>query len=148
MFWRGRVHVLRSYPLQTPLVLGCLEVHLWKLNPFEQCQENSESLFGVNNVKFKKSGSLPVLWQLCLLSPLELQWGLCFSECVIRALGILYSRGSPTSKSWVLLHPSLAHWFWNNPQSAYETQAVPVTTAYSRSCLKIKSKEFALLSFL
>lgn len=59
--WRDAVHVLHSYPLQTLSVLGCLEVHLWQLNPFEQCQGNSESLFIVNNVRFKKSGSLPVL---------------------------------------------------------------------------------------
>lgn len=147
MFWRGRVHVLRSYPLQTHLVLGCrcLEVHLWKLNPFEQCQENSESLFTVNNVRFKKSGSLPVLWWLCLSSPLEPQD--CASVC---DLGPWHSwfQGQPHKQILGVVTSFSCSLVLKQPPSAYATQALPVTTAYSRSCLKIKSKEFALLSFL
>lgn len=70
--WRDRVHVLHSYPLQTDLipVLGCLclEVHLWKLNPFKQCQETSESLLTVNKIQEVWQPPCP-LTALSLISP-------------------------------------------------------------------------------
>lgn len=142
MFWRDRVHVLHSYPVHTHLVLGCqcLEVHLWKLNPFEQCRENSESLFTVNNVRFKKSGSLP-LTALSLISPwTSVRTAL---QCVIWAFGIVYSRANPGCCYILLLFTGSE----TNLKVLMKQKTVPVTTACSRSCLKIKSKSLLCFHF-